>query len=147
MFLKKCESLRDESGARLFRRKDVLTPQQVAGFFSRMAVKTQKSSSMQAEQSESEDENQHDAVEAESLRSKLHATVEEEIALQHPIVFLSRNICSLSREKKSSTFPVKMLRELCENLGLNVDGITQRRKKPFIDLLTQLVGECWCARK
>ena len=40
--------LRDESGARLFRGKDVLTPQQVAGFFSRMAAKTQKSSSTQA---------------------------------------------------------------------------------------------------
>ena len=91
--------LRDESGARLFRGKDVLTPQQVAGFFSRMVAKTQKSSSTQAEESESEDEKQHYAVEAESLRSKLHATVEEEIALQHPIVSLSRNICSLAREK------------------------------------------------
>ena len=99
------------------------------------------------QESESEDEKQHDAVEAESLRSKLHATVEEEIALQHPIVSLSRNICSLAREKKLSTLPVKMLREICENLGLNVDGITQRRKKPFIDLLTQLVGECSCGRK
>ena len=48
--------LRDESGARLFRGKDVLTPQQVAGFFSRMAAKTQKSSSTQGEESESEDE-------------------------------------------------------------------------------------------
>ena len=87
------------------------------------------------------------AFKAESLRSKLHATFEEEIALQHPIVSLSRNICSLAREKKLSTFPVKMLRELCENLGLNVDGITQRKKKPFIDLPTHLVGECSCARK
>ena len=30
--------------------------------------------------------------------------------------------CSLASEKKLPNFPVKMLRELCENLGLNVDG-------------------------
>ena len=30
--------------------------------------------------------------------------------------------CSLASEKKLSNFPVKMLKELCENLGLNVDG-------------------------
>ena len=30
--------------------------------------------------------------------------------------------CSLASEKKLPNCPVKMLRELCENLGLNVDG-------------------------
>ena len=41
-----------------------------------------------------------------------------------------------------SALSVGMLREICESLGLNVDDIKQRRKKPLIERLSQVVGEC-----
>ena len=34
-----------------------------------------------------------------------------------------------------------MLREICESLGLNVDDIKQRRKKPLIERL--IIPGCW----
>ena len=139
--------VRSESGARLFLGSDVLSPQQVAGFFSRLAAKLRKVSSTQHEESSTDDEDQQNAIEAESLCSNLHAVVEEEVALCHPIVSLSRNICNLVHANKLSSLSVRMLREICEDLGLNVDNIAQRRKKPLIEQIVQVVRECSCTVK
>ena len=81
--------VREETGACLFSGKDVLSPQQVAGFFSRIAMKIRKTSSIQNEERESEDEKQESAIEAEALQSHLH----------YPINALSRNICNLAHTK------------------------------------------------
>ena len=66
--------------------------------------------------------------------------------MRHPIVALSRNICNLVHDNKLSTLLVAMLREICESLGLNVDDITERKKKPLINRITLVVGECLCRR-
>lgn len=137
--------VRDEKAARIFSGKDILSPQQVAGFFSRLAARIRKTSATSNEQSGSEDEEQC-AVEAEALHSHLREVVSEEIALRHPIVALSRNICSLVHTKKLSTLTVAVLRDICEDIGLNVDDITEKRKKPLISRITQVVKECSCAR-
>jgi len=113
--------VRNESGSRLFLGSDVFSPQQVAGFFSRLAAKIRKSSSKQHEETDSDDEDHQNADEKESLHSKHHAVVEEEIALRNPIVALSRSICNLVHDNKLSTLSVAILREICENLGLNVE--------------------------
>ncbi|CAH3192440.1 unnamed protein product [Porites evermanni] len=137
--------VRDEKAARIFSGKDILSPQQVAGFFSRLAARIRKTSATSNEESGSEDEEQC-AVEAEALHSHLKEVVSEEIALRHPIVALSRNICSLVHTKKLSTLTVAVLRDICEDIGLNVDDITEKRKKPLISRITQVVKECSCAR-
>ena len=125
-YRKKCEELGTKrllvfSVERIFFR-------QVAGFFSRLAARIRKTSATSNEESGSEDEEQC-AVEAEALHSHLREVVSEEIALRHPIVALSRNICSLVHAKKLSTLTVAVLRDICEDIGLNVDDITEKRKK------------------
>lgn len=50
--------VRSESGDRLFLGKDVLSPQQVSGFFSRLAAKIRKASSTEAEKPESDDDDE-----------------------------------------------------------------------------------------
>ena len=81
-----------------------------------------------------------------ALHSHLKEVVSKEIALRHPIVALSRNICSWVHTKKLSTLTVAVLRDICEDIGLNVDDITEKRKKPLISRITQVVKECSCAR-
>ena len=49
-------------------------------------------------------------------------------------------------DNKLSTLSVAMLRVICESLGLNVDDITERKKKPLINRITLVVGECLCGR-
>jgi DNA-binding Xre family transcriptional regulator len=134
------QKVRSESGAGLFLGKDVLSPQQVSGFFSRLAAKIRRASPTEAEEPESDDDEQQNAAEAESLHSQLHAVVDREVTLRHPIVSLSRSICNLVNTNKLYILAVGMLKEICESLGLNVDDITQRKKKPLIERITQVVG-------
>ena len=60
----------------------------------------------------------------------LKAVVNKEIALRHPIVALSRNICSLVHTKKLSTLTVAMLRDICEGVGLTW-MISQRNEATY----------------
>ena len=140
---RKVRKVRSESGVRLFLGKDVLSSQQVSGLFSRLAAKIQKASPTEPEKPESDDDEQENAIEAESLHSQLHEVVHDEVALRHPIVSLSRNICNLVNTNKLSSLSVGMLKEICESLGLNVDDIKQRRKKPSIEPISQVVGDCY----
>ena len=67
--------VRSDSGVRLFLGKDVLSSQQVSGFFSPLAAKIRKASPTEAEKPERDDDEQQNAVEAESLPSQLHEVV------------------------------------------------------------------------
>ena len=80
-------------------------------------------------------------------RLQLHEVVHDEVALHHPIVSLSRNMCNLVNANKLSTLSVSTLKDICESLRLNVDNIKQRRKKPLIEQISQVVGVCSCSRK
>ena len=139
--------VRSESGVRLFLGKDALSSQQVSGFFSRLAAKIRMASPTEPEKPESDDDEQQNAVEAESLHSQLHEVVHDEVALHHPIVSLSRNICNLVNANKLLSLSVGMLKEICESLRLNVDDIKQRRKKPLIERISLVVAKCSCSRK
>lgn len=103
----------------------------MSGFFSRLVAKIRKASPTEAEEPESDDDQQQNAVETESLNSQLHEVVQDEVALRHPIVSLSRNIYNLVKANKLSTLSVGMLKEICVSLELNMDDIRQRRKKPW----------------
>ena len=56
----------------------------------------------------------------------------------------SQTNCELVKNLKLSTFSIKMLQDICSSFGLNVSKITIKRKKPHIDLLTNVVMGCKC---
>ena len=120
--------VRSESGVRLFLGKGVFSSQQVSGFFTRLAAKFGRLRQQKPRNRRADDDEQQNAVEAESVHSQLHEVVHDEVALRHPIVSVSRNICNLVDANQVSTLSVSMLKEIYEILGLNVNGIKQRRK-------------------
>lgn len=142
-------SARDELGARRFQ-PEVLTGEQIAGFFSRVATK-KKLAPSRVNRGESDDE-----VLGEDNRAadrggggplEICVYVMREVSLQHPIVSSSGyNICELmrARKKKSTSLSVDMLRSICTELSVDVCDMTQRRKSPYISRLSQLVDECNC---
>ena len=77
---------RDENGARIFVGKDLLSSQQIAGFFSCLATKVRNSSpSVEPYESDDESEDQNDdqkAAEAETRLSDLHGLVERDAAFR-----------------------------------------------------------------
>lgn len=142
-------SSRDELGARRFLPEEVLTGQQITGFFSRLAAKKRlPPSTVNREKSDEETTREDDRASQEQvIQSEICVQVMREVSLQHPIVSSSGyNICELMRmgKKKLMSLSVDMLRSICDELGVDVSDITQRRKNPFISRLSKLVGECGC---
>ena len=88
------------------------------------------------------------SAEAESHLSAVCANVMRDVAIQHPIVSFDLNICELVQKRTLTTLRVDRLRDMCIDLGLDISDISpQKRKKPFIARLTQLVQECTCSSK
>ena len=78
------------------------------------------------------------------LRNKVMSDIS--IQQVHPIVYNAHNICDLLKNSKLSTFSIKMLQDIPSMFGLDVSKITIKRKKPYIDLLTNLVMGCKCQK-
>ena len=134
---KAMRTAKDSNGERLFGCEDFLTSQQICSYFSRLAAKR----SVEVDQPDSEDE-----TAAEDLQSVLTEKVLSEVSIQHshPIIYDSYNICELMLNSKLSSFSVSMLRSICEAFGLDISQISVRRKKPFLNLLSNLVKGCSC---
>ena len=148
---------RDQAGERRFQPDEVLTSQQISGFFSRLSAKKRlevtaagnraKASEISEVDMESVDKDEISA-EAESHLSAVCANVMRDVAIQHPIVSFDLNICELVQKRTLTTLRVDRLRDMCIDLGLDISDISpQKRKKPFIARLTQLVQECICSSK
>ena len=95
---------------------------------------------------ESADEDEISA-EAESHLSAVCANVIRDVAIHHPIVSFDLNICELVQKRTLTTLRVDRLRDMCIDLGLDISDSPQKRKKPYIARLTQLVQECTCTSK
>ena len=141
-------SVRDESGVRRFKPEEVLTRQQITGFFSRLAAKKRLAPST-ADLRDMDDEITEEderAAQEETTQSDICANVMREVSLQHPVVSSTgHNICELTHKSKLTTLSVGMLRSICRELGVGVNDITIQRKKPFIVRLSRLVDECGCS--
>ena len=74
---------RDQGGARIFHPDEVLTAQQITSFFGRLAAKKQL---QETAPSESDDDGNDSAAEAEAYHSTLYTNVMKGVSLQHPVV-------------------------------------------------------------
>ena len=126
---------KDSNGERLFGCEDLLTSQQISSYFSRLAPKRR----VEVDQPVSEDE-----TPGEYLQSVLSEKVWSEVSVQHshPIIYDSYIIFDLMLNSKLSS--VTMLRSICEAFGLDISQISVRCKKPFVDLLSNLVKGSSC---
>ena len=69
----------------------------------------------------------------------------KDVAIQHPIVSFDLNICELAQKRTLTTLRVDRLRDMCIDLGLDIsDNSPQKKKRPYLARLTQLVQECSC---
>lgn len=127
---------RDESGKRVFIPQDVLTPQQITSFFSRLSAKKRLNSP-----SETQDDGDFDAASNESYLCELCDDVVQEIGFAHPITCLEYNICEMASKDNFAKLRLDELKRVCEELCENID-LSYKRKKPYIEKLRNLVEEC-----
>ena len=136
---------KDETGARRFQPDEVLSAQQITGFFGRLAGK-KRLVGITGRESDNDDDDEP-AGEVEDYQSNLCATVLQDVSLQHPIVSATFNVCELVRKDKLRTLSVDELKRICTDLALELSDVsTNRRKKPFLERLVQVVEECSCAK-
>lgn len=135
---------RNKDGSLLFHSEEYLTSQQISGFFSRTAAKK----SIQVPSATNHDDEDYDddllSAMAEKELEQMRRNILNEISIQHPITYESYNICEMAAASKLSKLSIAMLQDICKYYELDLSNIKQKRKRPYIDLLNELVSSCTC---
>lgn len=141
---KSMRKARNTDGSLLFKADEFLTSQQIASFFSRLAAKKSLPSSNNLRIDDGDDDDFVAAM-AEQEFEEMRHDVLEAIELRHPIAYESYNICEMAATSKLKKFSIAMLQDMCKFFELETPSETQKRKKPYIDILTEMVKSCTCS--
>ena len=120
---------RGQGGARIFHPDEVLTAQQITSFFGRLAAKKQL---LETTPTESDNDGNDSAAEAEAYHSTLCTNVMQGVSLQHPVVSSAFNVCELVRRDKLKSLSVDELKGICSSLEIDISDVSsKKRKKAF----------------
>lgn len=128
-------------GSTIFKKDDFLTPQQIAGFFSRLTAKK----TYDTERAANDDVEIHEANTEKAIQ-ELTKEVTNTFTLQHPIMFDKYNVCEMVCQSQLTKLTIATLREICTALEIDVSPLW-KRKQPYIDRLIELVDRCSCRSK
>ena len=129
---------KSDDGSRRFSVNEFLTPQQIKSYFSRAAAK------LRSGKPRNNDENDAKAIEDQAAYSSTREVVIKECQITHPVIYDTYNICDMCAANKLKTLRIAMLRLICNHFDLDIDGISETRKAPFIKLISELVASCSC---
>ena len=128
-----------EDGSRRFTVDEFLAPQQIKSYFSRMAAKFRQGSHDVADEWDSQVAAEQDAYSS----ARMH--ILEECRLIHPITYDTYNLCELHARNKLTKLSVPILRIICSHIEMEIDTLPVRLKKPYVQLIEELVRSCSCA--
>jgi hypothetical protein len=128
---------RGEDGNRLFVVSEFLSVEQVASYFSRLAVKLRNQQVPITEQDVCASVEETNFNEA---REKIISSLQ----LEHPIVVDQYNVCDMVKKNTLKNLKVAMLQIMCQQLDLEMPKTPVRRKAPYIELLEEIVSDCSC---
>ena len=123
----------------IFDKCDYLTPLQIAGFF--LACQQRKRS---VEQSSEEEEPERNELITEKAIEEMSNEVTKALALQHPIMYETYNICEIVGQSKLAKFSIRTLQNICAALELDVASMTGKRKQPYMEIIEGVVARCGC---
>lgn len=128
---------KNETGERRFVFKEFLTSQQIQSYFSRTASKLKRTGV---------DEIKEKAIGEEVAFSSLRSVVLKECELTHPIIYDNLNICDLYAKSKLKNLTVAVLRSICTYFHIEIETLPQKRKAPYLSLMSELVQSCSCTK-
>ena len=115
-------------------------PQQIAAFFSRLAVQSRQ----QVDEGEIHEENIGATVK-ESNFDDVRKSVNQNVNLQHPIIVDQYDVCQLVHNKGLKKLTINMMGKLCLELGLTTPNPPVRRRAPYEEALEEAVALCSCS--
>ena len=95
--------VKHSDGSNIFDKCDYLTPLQIAGFFSRLSAKKTYS----VEQSKEEEELERTELITEKAIEEMSNKVTKALALQHPIMYETYNICEIVGQSRLTKFSIR----------------------------------------
>ena len=82
------------------------------------------------------------AVAEQDAYSSTRADILEECQLIHPITYDTYNLCERYAKNKLTKLSVPILLITCRHFELKIDSLPLRLKKPYIELIVDLVRSC-----
>ena len=132
--------VKHSDGSNIFDKCDYPTPLQIARFFSRLSAKKTYS----VEQSSEEEELERNELITEKAIEEMSNEVLKALALQHPIMYETYNICEIVGQSRLAKFSIRTLQNICAALELDVASMTGKRKQPYIEIIEGTVVRCGC---
>lgn len=111
---------------------EFLTKEQIQSFLSRTAAKLRHAVALEDGDDEM-DENDRVAEDEEAFSDARNITLMQQCAPLHPIVYGKWSLCSMSPRTRDWV-PLQ-----------HGDELSEHRKKPYTDFISELVGACSCA--
>ena len=117
-------------------------------FFSRLSARQRQSGSNEFTRDEDSDELDDETAEEyacredEKLLDEINDAVMSSIGVIHPVVYDVYNLCEMAKEKKLSSFKVKMLREICDYFEIRFR--VRDTKAELVKKLNEMVLNCTC---
>ena len=137
---KSVRKARNADGSRRFDASSFLTPQQIASFFSPCCKKSYCSWISGRRRTPRRDGKNARIKSIENLSNQVMA----EMSIQHPIMYDMHNICEIASCSNLAKFSIQMLQDMCSFYQLDISSVNVKRKKPYIDLSSNLVASCSC---
>ncbi len=128
---------------RRFQRSEWLTRTQITGFFSRLASRLRRANTAFGEgQEETEDQDDVAMEEGEEAKRALVDKINQELGLQHPIVYKSIDLCYYYKQEKLSQLKVRELKEILSHF--DVIFRTKDKKSTLLSSVCNIIEDCQC---
>ena len=133
--------VKHSDGSNIFDKRYYLTPLQIAGFFSRLSAKKTYSVEQSSEEEEPE---RNELITEKAIIEEMSDEVTKALALQHPIMYETYNICDIVGQCKLAKFSIRTLQNICAALKLDVASMIGKRKQPYMEIIEGVLARCGC---
>ena len=133
--------VKHSDGSNIFDKCDYLRPLQIAGFFSRLSAKKTYSVEQSSEEEEPE---RNELITEKAIIEEMSDEVTKALALQHPIMYETYNICDIVGQCKLAKFSIRTLQNICAALKLDVASMIGKRKQPYMEIIEGVLARCGC---
>ena len=96
------------------------------------------------EQSSEEEELERNELITEKAIEEMSNEVTKALALQHPIMYETYNICEIVGQSRLAKFSIQTLQKICAALELDVALMTGKCKQPYMEIIDGIVARCGC---
>ena len=93
---------------------------------------------------EQEEEPERNELITEKAIEEMCNEVTKALALQHPMMYETYNICEIVGQSSLAKFSIRTLQNICAALELDVASMIGKRKQPYMEIIEGVVARCGC---